>query len=142
MTQHMRTLVAVLLAGILVLAACTSGDDSSGDGGDESSSGGGSVATISFVTSDGGSFTLDVVSCTNPSETTVQITARSETADLKVEATDGAGSLTFTSAEGDRRGSVDSARVGDTGNVSISGSTTPADGSDETETFEISGQCA
>ena len=146
MTHNARFLFALLLAGLLVLAGCGGDDDSGGEGSgggasDGTDSDGGTVATVSFTTSDGASFTLDVVSCSNPSESTVQITARSETADLDVDATDGAGTLAFTSAEGDRKGTVTSAQVGDTGNVSIAGSVTPADGSDESETFDISGQC-
>ena len=144
MTRRFRVVTLLVAVVALVAAACGGDDDTAGDGGTGSTNGGdqgASVATVQFTTSDGGSFTLDVTSCDNPGESTVRISAESETASLAVDATDGAGTIDFTSSEGNRQGTVSSAQVGDAGNVSISGNVTPSGGGDESETFEITGQC-
>lgn len=144
--------VSTLLVLALGVAACGDDDDTAESGDDTTGSEearsvgagdqGAEVPTVEFTTSDGASFTLDVTSCQNPSESSVQLTAESETATFSVDASDGAGTVSFASAEGNRRGVVTMAQVGDAGNVAISGSITPADGDAETETFEVTGQCA
>lgn len=143
MARQLRILF-LLLSLAIAITACGGDDDTTGDGGSDgaTTTAGGDVATVALTTSDGGSFTLDVTSCENPAESTVRLSARSETADLAIDATDGEGTLNFSSADGDRQGSVESAQVGDAGNVSITGPITPAGGGDESETFEVTGRCS
>lgn len=98
--------------------------------------------TVTLTSSDGLDSTLDVTSCDNPGETTISLRASNESADLELDATGGTGTIVFDSSDGRREGTVDSVQVGDTGNITASGSLTPADDSASPATFELNGSCA
>jgi hypothetical protein len=107
------------------------------DGGDEPAQ----VPTVQLTTSDGLDQTLDVVSCTSSGETSFELTARTETSDLTASATSNQGPIVLNAAEGSREGTIDPAQVGDTGQLTASGTLTPADDSAESATFELTGTC-
>lgn len=77
--------------------------------------------------------------CTNPSETTLEVTFSDGTQQVVVSALDGAGSVTIP---GLFEGTIDQIAVGDLGNVSISGRGGLADDSAEATTFTVVGSCA
>lgn len=114
--------------------------DSSSTAGDTSPPSAG--ATVRLTTSDGLDVTMDVTSCDNPGETSISLTAETESSDLQMDATGGSGTILYESSEGNREGTVDSVQVGDTGNITASGSLSVADDSADAATFELTGQCA
>jgi hypothetical protein len=56
-------------------------------------------------------------------------------------ATSNQGPIILDAAEGRREGTIDTAQVGDTGQLTASGAFTPADDSAEAATFELIGTC-
>lgn len=140
MTNVGQKLLSLALVCLLVVGACGGDDDDTGgDGGDDSAAGSG--LTVDFSPSDGSLTTLDLESCDNPEESSIRLAAMSETQSLRIEAEGGSGTITTKGPEGDRSGTVTAVSVGDAGNVAVSGTITPGGGSDETETFEVIGQC-
>ncbi len=97
------------------------------------------------LTIDGGpTTTFEVTRCDNPSETTVTLTGETTGDDvtrLELEAEDGQGTLTLSGAD-EAEGTVDTARVSDTGAIVASGDIAPSDDSAETSSFRLEGQCA
>jgi hypothetical protein len=77
--------------------------------------------------------------CTNPSETTLDVTFTDGTSEVVVSAEDGEGSVIIP---GLFEGTIDQIAVGDLGNVLISGRGGLADDSAEPTTFEVLGNCA
>lgn len=77
--------------------------------------------------------------CTNPSETTLDVTFTDGTSEVVVSAEDGVGSVIIP---GLFEGTIDQIAVGDLGNVMISGRGGLADDSAEPTTFEVLGNCA
>ncbi|MGI9576778.1 MAG: hypothetical protein ACR2OH_01105 [Microthrixaceae bacterium] len=76
--------------------------------------------------------------CTNPSETTLDVTFSDGTNEVVVVAENGEGSVIIP---GLFEGTIDEIAVGDTGNVTISGRGGLADDSAEATTFEVLGNC-
>ncbi len=77
--------------------------------------------------------------CTNPSETTLDVTFSDGTQEVVVSATDGSGTVKIP---GVFEGTIDAIAVGDLGNVTISGRGGLADDSAEATTFTVVGNCA
>jgi peptidoglycan hydrolase-like protein with peptidoglycan-binding domain len=97
--------------------------------------------TVALVTSDGLSRTFDVVTCSSSDETSFELTAQSESAQLTASATAGQGPIVLVEGSGQSEGTVEAVQVGDSGELAASGSLTPADDSAASATFELSGSC-
>lgn len=130
------TAVVVIAGGAALIFFLNRDSDSS------SGTGSSQVPTVNLTTSDGVDAALDVTSCDNPGETTISLEATNETADLEMDAAGGSGTIIFDSSDGRREGTVDSVQVGDTGNITASGTLSAADDSAGTATFELTGSCA
>lgn len=140
-------LIAIVAGAALIIYVINRDDGTSSDTTanptvSTTTDGGAATPTVTLTTSDDINATLDVSSCDNPGETTITLRASSESSDLELDASGGTGTIVFESSDGRREGTVDSVQVGDTGNITASGSLSPADDSASPATFELSGSCA
>lgn len=134
--------IAVLVVLALVLAACSSSDDESTEttaaAASEAESGGDGgavvVRTVTVTVGDGFETTMDLLDCDAPDESSVTLSAESESGNLTVSATGMAGTLLLEGAT-EIDGTIDSVIVSDVGDVTASGTT--ADGA----TFEVTATC-
>ena len=94
---------------------------------------------MTLVTSDGYSQTFEVVSCSSSDETSFELTAKTDTAQLTANASAGTGAIVLED-EGRHEGTVQAAQVSG-GQVAASGMLTPADDSAASATFELAGSC-
>ena len=124
----------------------SSGTGSTQDtGGTTASTDGGGTAELGSLefelTTANGDLTVRGASdgCTNPSETTLDVTFTDGTSEVVVSAEDGEGSVIVP---GLFEGTIEQIAVGDLGNVMISGRGGLADDSAEPTTFEVLGNCA
>ncbi len=113
------------------------GSEDGADDGDGAMDGA-AVATFSAadVTVD-----LSITVCENPTESTLSLAASEGSNELIVNATDGAGDITFFDDSGEWTGSVESVSVGDAGNIAVTGTISQPAGGDAVP-FEVSGSCA
>lgn len=77
--------------------------------------------------------------CTNPDETTLEVSFTDGTLVVQVSAEDGEGTVIVP---GFFEGTIDSIQVGDLGDVFISGRGSLADDTAEPTTFDVTGSCA
>lgn len=141
--MYVKSRVIWIVVGIVVVGGAAIflvNRDSTSTSGDTAPSGAGQ--TVRLTTSDGLDVTMDVTSCDNPGETSISLTAETESSDLQMDATGNSGTIFYESSDGNREGTVDSIQVGDTGSITASGSLGVADDSADPATFELTGQCA
>lgn len=98
------------------------------------------AASVTLVTSDGYSQTFEVVSCSSSDDASFDLTAKTDTAELTASAFGGSGPIVLED-QGRREGTVQAAQVTG-GQLTASGTLTPADDSAAAATFELAGSCA
>jgi len=84
---------------------------------------------------------MDVTSCETDGDTTLNLTAETETADLTVEVTEQGSSVLLESADGGGEGEVDSFTAGDSGSVTVNGTIAVGD-NDEAADFLLEADCS
>ena len=101
--------------------------------------GGGEVKTVKYSTSEGFEQTLDLVNCQVFDDGSLVVTAKTETSDLNVDAdSESKGSMSYTSAEGNGEGVVDSVSgSGADPSTTLSGAL-----NDDAGTFEVVADCS
>jgi len=146
--------IAAALALPVVLGACGSDDDDPTDTTGSTTPAGGTARSSTsdpsgygtagpfVLTSDNDDIRVSgnsLSGCTNPDETTLEVSFTDGTLEVQVSAVAGEGTVIVP---GIFEGTIDSIMVGDAGDVFISGRGSLADDTAEPTTFDVTGSCA